>query len=115
MGATLLLATKALSWGVSWPWILAGVEGAKWVLLPGVTDPEMEWGCTPEHNAGTKEDITQSYDHVRMKKRNHENLFTFSAKLIHLKCFVKYMLCIIILNRNYHILIHFFQSSSLHY
>ena len=59
MGATLLLATKALSWGVSWPWILAGVEGAKWVLLPGVTDPEMEWGCTPERNAGTKEDITQ--------------------------------------------------------
>jgi len=48
MGATLLLATKALSWGVSWPWILAGVEGAKWVLLPGVTEPDMEWGCTPE-------------------------------------------------------------------
>ena len=85
MGATLLFATKALSWGVSWPWILAGVEGAKWVLLPGVTDPEMEWGCTPEHNAGTKEDITQSYDHVRMKKRNHENLFTFSAKIKFIK------------------------------
>ena len=80
MGATLLLATKALSWGVSWPWILAGVEGAKWVLLPGVTDPEMEWGCTPEPNAGTKEDITQSNNHVRMKKRNHVILFTLGQK-----------------------------------
>ena len=80
MGATLLLATKAVSWGVSWPWILAGVEGAKWVLLPGVTDPEMEWGCTPERNAGTKEDITQSYNHVRMKKRNHVILFTLGQK-----------------------------------